>query len=59
MVAVAVLVGLLPDRRQIFLRRRRQPLGQDLEAFIGQAPARRAVAIEHGDAHEFAHRGQP
>src|SRR5690606_32904163 len=38
------------------LRFRQHVLGQDLSALVGEAPARRAAAVEHGDAHELAHR---
>ncbi len=38
---------------------RPQAFGEDLEALIGQTPPGRAAAIEHRNAHELSHRGEP
>ena len=55
MVEVTVEVGAALVL-EIFDILRLQSLGEDLPAFIGLAPARRAAAIEHGDPHQLAHR---
>ena len=54
-VAVRVDAALV---LQEFAVLRRQALGQDLAALIGLAPAGGAVAVEHRNAHQLAHRGQ-
>ena len=58
MVGVAVVI----DRRRAVCEelpgRRQQPFGQDLAAFVGQAPAGGAAAVEDRDAHQLAHRRQ-
>ena len=55
MVQVAIMVDAF-SRLQELLGGRRQSFRQDLPAFIGDAPPRRAVAIEDRDADQFAHR---
>ena len=52
---VAVDEGAAPARPET-CGLRQQPFGEDLPAFVGQSPAGGAVAIEHRDAHELAHR---
>ena len=43
---------------QELARLRRQALGQDLAAFVGQTPTGGAIVVEHRHAHQLAHRGQ-
>src|SRR5690242_8937252 len=54
-------VAVHPDAEPILeplARLRQQAFGHDLTALIGEAPARRTAAVEHGDAHQFTHRRQ-
>ena len=56
MVQVTVLIDAAPIFQE-FATFRREPFGQHAQALICLAPARGAVAVEHGNAHQLAHRG--
>jgi hypothetical protein len=58
-VQVAGIEGLPADAREVLPRFRREAFGQDLQALVGLAPAGGAVAVEHRDPDQLAHRGQP
>ena len=54
MVKVAVHVSAAAALQEL-AGLRRQTFGQHLQALVGLAPACGAAAIEHRNAHEFAH----
>jgi hypothetical protein len=54
MVGITVEIRHAPGLEEC-LGLREHLLTQDLEALVGLAPAGRAAAIEHGDAHQLAH----
>ena len=54
---VGITVEVDPAARlEVLLGLRQQPLGEDALALVGLAPAGRALAVEHRDAHQLAHR---
>ena len=57
MVEIAIEINPAPALQE-FAQLRRQSLGQNLAALVSLAPARGAAAVEHGNAHQLAHRGQ-
>ena len=57
MVQVAVGEGPAPVLQELAILGR-QAFGEDLQALVGLPPAGGAVAVEHRDAHQLAHRGQ-
>ena len=55
-VEVTVFVCLHSVRGKIVLGLGQEPVGKNLEAFVGLAPPGRAAAVEHGNTHQLAHR---
>ena len=60
MVRIAIQPGAGPGlavRVQVLLGLRQQAVGEDLDAFVGIAPAGGAAAVEDRNAHQLAHGG--